>query len=123
MKNIKQGFMIDITKMEHDSISVSNFWLLPLICGLNISYQWPGKSGLGSLPMNSIFISQCAIEHNKLFCFLHKAALEGHIYVCYKDEKWFDDQCSHAFGLKQEAHLQWTNDHSQVKGEVSQLTF
>ena len=28
--------------------------------------------------------------------------------------KRFDDQCSHAIGLKQEAHLRWTRDRSQV---------
>ena len=27
------------------------------------------------------------------------------IRVCNKDKPWFDDQCRHAFGLKQEAHL------------------
>ena len=31
-----------------------------------------------------------------------------------KDKPWFDDQCKHAFGLKQEAQLRWTNDCSRV---------
>ena len=31
------------------------------------------------------------------------------IRVCNKDKPWFDDQCRHAFCLKQEAHLQWTS--------------
>ena len=34
-----------------------------------------------------------------------------------KDKPWFDDQCRHAFGLKQEAHLWWTCDRSQVNWE------
>ena len=34
-----------------------------------------------------------------------------------KDKLWFDDQCRHAFGLKQEAHLRWTRDRSQVNWE------
>ena len=34
-----------------------------------------------------------------------------------KDKPWFDDQCRHAFSLKQEAHLQWTRDHSRVNWE------
>ena len=34
-----------------------------------------------------------------------------------KDKPWFDDQCRHAFGLKQEAHLRWTCDHSRVNWE------
>ena len=31
-----------------------------------------------------------------------------------KGKPWFDDQCSHAFGLKQEAYLRWTRDRSLV---------
>ena len=34
-----------------------------------------------------------------------------------KDELWFGDHCRHAFGLKQEAHLQWTRDRSLVNWE------
>ena len=34
--------------------------------------------------------------------------------MCKNDKPWFDDQCMHAFGLKQEAHLWWTCDHSRV---------
>ena len=34
-----------------------------------------------------------------------------------KDKPWFDDQCRHAFSLKQEAHLRWTRDHSRVNWE------
>ena len=34
-----------------------------------------------------------------------------------KYKPWFDDQCMHAFGLKQEAHLWWTCDRSRVNWE------
>ena len=34
-----------------------------------------------------------------------------------KDRYWFDDQCRHAFGLKQEARLRWTGDCSPVNWE------
>ena len=34
-----------------------------------------------------------------------------------KDKPWFDYQCRHAFGLKQEAHLRWTRDCSRVNME------
>ena len=37
--------------------------------------------------------------------------------MCNKDKPWFDDQCSHAFGLKQEAHLRWSLDRSRVNWE------
>ena len=31
-----------------------------------------------------------------------------------KDKPWLDDQCKHAFGLKQKAHVRWTGDRSRV---------
>ena len=34
-----------------------------------------------------------------------------------KDKPWFDNQCRHAFDLKQEAHLQWTRDCSRINWE------
>ena len=34
-----------------------------------------------------------------------------------KDKLWFDKQCRHAFGLKQEAHLRWKSDRSRVNWE------
>ena len=37
--------------------------------------------------------------------------------MCNKDVPWFDDQCRHAFDLKQEAHLQWTHDRSRINWE------
>ena len=36
------------------------------------------------------------------------------VRVRNKNKPWFDDQYSHAFGLKQEAHLRWTSDCSRV---------
>ena len=36
------------------------------------------------------------------------------IRVHDKDKPWFDDQCRHAFDLKQETHLRWTSDRSLV---------
>ena len=39
------------------------------------------------------------------------------IRVCNRDKVSFDDQCSHAFRLKQEAHLPWTLGHSRVNWE------
>ena len=34
-----------------------------------------------------------------------------------KDNPWFDDQCSHAFVIKQEAHLRWTSNCYRVNWE------
>ena len=39
------------------------------------------------------------------------------IRVHNKDKPFFDDQCRHAFGLKQAAHLRWTRDHFRVNWE------
>ena len=39
------------------------------------------------------------------------------IRVRNKDKPWFDDQCRHAFGLKQDAHLRWTRDRSRLSGK------
>ena len=39
------------------------------------------------------------------------------IRVRNKDKPWFDDQCRHAFGHKQWAHLQFTRDRSRVNWE------
>ena len=36
------------------------------------------------------------------------------IRVHNKDEPWFDDQCRHAFGLKQDSHLRCTRDRSRI---------
>ena len=39
------------------------------------------------------------------------------IRMLNKNKHWFDDQCRHAFGLKQEAHLRWTCGRSLVNWE------
>ena len=39
------------------------------------------------------------------------------IRVRDKDKPWVNDQCRHAFGLKQEAHLRWPRDRSRVNWE------
>ena len=39
------------------------------------------------------------------------------IRVLNKDKPLYDDQCKHAFGHKQEAHLRWTRDRSRVNWE------
>ena len=39
------------------------------------------------------------------------------IRMSNKNTPWIDDQCRHAFGLMQEAHLRWTCDRSGVNWE------
>ena len=73
----------------------------------------------------------CGVRHNSIWLAdnpvevlnEHLSLLVGRnvptkvIRVRNKDKPWFDDQCRHAFGLKQEAHLRWTRDRSRVNWE------
>ena len=45
--------------------------------------------------------------------FVQTKVIRGH----KKDEPWFDDECRHAYGLKQEAHHRWTRDRSRANWE------
>ena len=47
----------------------------------------------------------------------HLSLLVLHYVPTNKDKLWFDDQYTHAFGLKQKAHIRWTRDHSLVNRE------
>ena len=68
------------------------------------------------LPWHNIWLSDNPVEVLNE----HLSLLVGHyvpakvIHVQNKDKLWFDDQCRHAFGLEQEAHLWWTHDRSRV---------
>ena len=39
------------------------------------------------------------------------------IRVLNKDKPWFDNQCRHAFGFYQDAHIRWTGNRSRVNWE------
>ena len=71
------------------------------------------------LPWRNIWLSNNPVEVLNE----HLSLLVGHyvptkvIRVCNKDKPWFDDQCTHACGLKQEAHLLWTRDRPRVNWE------
>ena len=71
------------------------------------------------LPWRNIWLSDNPVEVLNE----HLSLMVGH-YVPIKvtrarnkDKPWFDDQCRHAFSLKQEAHLRWTRDRSRVNWE------
>ena len=85
--------------------------------------NWNTVNGaIRDLPWNNICLADNPVEVlNK-----HLSLLVGHksryiptevIRVRNKDKPWFDDQTVHAFGFKQEAHLQWTRDSSRVNCE------
>ena len=64
------------------------------------------------LPWRNICLSDNPVEvlNEQLSMLVGRYVLTKVIRVHYK--VWFDDQCMHAFGLKQEAHLRWTCDCS-----------
>ena len=69
------------------------------------------------LPWHNIWLSNNPVEVlNEHLSLLVGRANQGHP-VRNKDKPWFDNQCRHAFGLKQEARLRWTRDHSRVNWE------
>ena len=71
------------------------------------------------LPWRSICLSDDPIEvlNEHLSLLVGRYVPTKVIRVRNKDKSWFDDQCRHAFNLKQEAHLRWTRDRSRVNWE------
>ena len=69
------------------------------------------------LPWRNIWLSDNPVDvlNEHLSLLVGRYVPTKVIRVCNKDKPWFDDQCRHAFGLKQDAHLQWTRDRSRVK--------
>ena len=68
------------------------------------------------LPRHNIWLSDIHVEvlNEHLSLLVGRYVPTKVIRVRNKDILWFDDQCRHAFGLKQEAHLRWTRDRSLV---------
>ena len=68
------------------------------------------------LPWCSIWSADNPVEvlNDHLLLLVGRIVPTKIIRVRNKDKPWFDDQCRHAFDLKQEAHLRWTRDHSRV---------
>ena len=82
--------------------------LLDTVCG-----------AIRELPWRNICLSDNPVEvlNERLSLLVGRYVPTKVIHVSNKDKRWFDDQCRHAFGLKQEAHLQWTRDCSRVNWE------
>ena len=83
-------------------------------------FNWNKVCGaIQDMPWRNIWLADSPVEVLKE----HLSLLVGRyvpakvIRVHNKDKPWFDDQCRHAFGLKQEAHLRWTCDRSRVNWE------
>ena len=71
------------------------------------------------LPWRNISLSDNPVEvlNEHLSLLVGRYVPTKVIRVRNKDKHWIDDQCRHAFGLKQEAHLWWTGDRSRVNWE------
>ena len=84
-----------------------------------LTYQvnWNTVCGaIHDLPWCSIWLADNPVEvlNEHLSLLVGRYVSTKVIRVRSKDKPWFDDQYRHDFGLKQEAHLQWTRDRSQV---------
>ena len=66
------------------------------------------------MPWRNIYLADNPVEvlNKHLSVLVGRCVLTKVIHLRNKDKPWFDYQCTHVLGLKQEAHLQWTRDHS-----------
>ena len=71
------------------------------------------------LPWHNIWSADKIVEvfNEHLLLLVGRCVPTKVIRVRNKDKPWFDDQCRHAFSLKQEAHRWWTRDRSRVNWE------
>ena len=71
------------------------------------------------LPWHNIWLADNPVEvlNEHLSLLVGRYVPTKVIHAQNKDKHWFDDQCRHAFDLKQEADLRWTRDRSRVKWE------
>ena len=69
------------------------------------------------LPWRNIWSAGNPVEVLNVRLLLLVAVPTKLIRVRNKNKPWFYDQCRHAFGLKQEAHLRRTRDRSWVNWE------
>ena len=72
-----------------------------------------------SLPWHNMWLTNNSVEvlNEHLSLLVERYVPTKVTRVRNKDKPWFDDQCRHAYGLKQKAHLRWTRDGSRVKLE------
>ena len=76
-------------------------------------------SAIRELPWRNIWHSDNPVEvlNEHLSLLVGRYVPTKVICVGNKDKPWLNDQCTHAFSLKQEAHLRWTRDRSRVNWE------
>ena len=116
-----------IGNSDHSSLSavISMAQAVPNLCVsrkvfLKHQVNWNTVCGaIQDLSWSNIWLSDNAVEvlNEHLFLMVGRYVPTKVIRVHNKDQLWFDDQCRHAFGLKQEAILRWARDRSRFNYE------
>ena len=124
---VRVSVVAPIVNSDYSSLSavISMAQTVPNLCVsmkvfLKHQVNWNMVCGaMQDLPWHNIWSADNPVEvlNEYLLVLVLRFVPTKIIRVCNKDKPWFDDQCRHAFGLKQEAHLQWTRDRSQVNSE------
>ena len=120
---VRVAVVAPIGNSDHSSLLQSSRWLRQFQ-----TIVWVGKFSWNIKLIGMLSVVQYGNCIGETFGFLTVEVLNEHLSLtvgCYvptkvicvwnKDKPWFDDQCRHAFRIKQEAHLQWTRDRSRVK--------
>ena len=124
---VRVAVVAPIGNSDHSSLSaiISIAQALPNLCvttKIFLKLKVNSNTVCGAireLPWRNIWLSDNPVEvlneHLSLLvgCYVPTKVIR----VRNKDKPWFDDQCRHALGLKQEAHLRWTRDRSRVNWE------
>ena len=114
-----------IHNSDHSSLSavISMAQAVPNLCVsrkvfMKHQFNWNTVCGaMRELLWRNIWLSDNPVEvlNEHLSLLVGRYVPTNVIRVSNNDKPWFDDQCRHAFGLKQEAHLRWTpRDRSRV---------
>ena len=124
---VRVAVVAPIGNSDHSSLSavISMAQAVPNLCVIRKVFlkhhvNWNNVCGeIRELPWCNIWLSDNPVEvlNEHLSLLVGRYVPTKVIRVRNKDKPWFDDQCRHAFGLKQEAQLRWTRDRSWVNWE------
>ena len=121
---VRVAIVAPIGNSDHSSLPavISMAHAVPNLCVsrkifLKHQVNWNTVRGaIRDLPWRNIWLADNEVEvfseHPSLLVGRYVATKV--IRVRNKDKPWFDVQCRHAFGIKQEAYLRWTRDRSRV---------
>ena len=124
---VRVAVVVRIGNADHSSLSavISMAQAAPNLCvsrKVFLKHQVNSNTVCGEireLPWRNIWLSDNPFEvlNEHISPLVGRYVPTKVIHVRNKDKPWFDDQCMHAFDLKQEAHLRWTRDRSWVNWE------